>query len=219
MHFESRIATMLECCDGVSSKRIVVPYKCRISQVTLFFVAALLARAHVRAQDLNTNSDPPAKVEATSGKEVQTEQELICPRSSKFEGRLSQFLNIPCDQLADCSILGPDQRCCKGYCKQGIPAPPKEPTHEALNGFSRWCPKQPIPELLPITRCTTDADCEQGRRICCPDKKDQQLYCRTAAPNWVELPFRRTHAPLQSLNRMFSESLLPGRSQQILQTT
>lgn len=74
----------------------------------------------------------PTKVEATSDNQVQKEQELICPRVSEVEGRLSRFLSIPCNELADCSIFGPSQRCCKGFCKQGVPPPPKEPTHEGV---------------------------------------------------------------------------------------
>lgn len=64
----------------------------------------------------------------------------------------------------------------------------------AINGFSRWCSREPIAERLPVTPCKTDEDCNEGKRICCPDKKDLKLYCRTAAPNWAELPFRRSHA-------------------------
>ncbi|XP_051165053.1 uncharacterized protein LOC127283937 isoform X2 [Leptopilina boulardi] len=172
--------------------------KCRISHMTLFFFA-LLVRACVQAQDVNTNAVAPAKVEATSDNKEKKEQELICPRVLNLEGRLSRLLSIPCNELADCSIFGPNQRCCKGYCTQGVPPPIKEPYHEAINGFSRRCPKETIPERLPITPCKTDTDCKEGRRICCPDKKDLQLYCRTAAPNWAELPFQRSHATLKTL--------------------
>ena len=84
----------------------------------------------------------PKKVEATSGNEVQAEQELICPTGWQTEGRLSRFLSIPCIQLVDCSILGPDKRCCRGFCKQGIPAPPKKPTHRGVY-FSFTSQSQP----------------------------------------------------------------------------
>ncbi|XP_043465236.1 uncharacterized protein LOC122500389 [Leptopilina heterotoma] len=69
----------------------------------------------------------------------------------------------------------------------------------AINGFSRWCPMETIPERLPITPCKTDTDCNEGKRICCPDKNDEKLYCRTAAPNWNELPFQKSHATLRNL--------------------
>ncbi|XP_015587035.1 uncharacterized protein LOC107263876 [Cephus cinctus] len=173
----------------------------RKSQEFLLLCIAIMASTCSWAQDVNTNTVSPGNVSpATSIKDSDSvrSRELICPVGQQL-GRLAQLFAIPCNRHGDCAILGPDERCCGSLCRKGIPAPPKEPPHEAVLGIDRMCPKEPVPETLPIQRCKTDRDCGNSRRICCPDQKDLQLYCRTAAPVWAQLPFQQTHATLMSL--------------------
>ncbi|XP_012286031.1 uncharacterized protein LOC105702776 [Orussus abietinus] len=136
---------------------------------------------------------------------------VICPTKEKL-GLFERLLPLPCNQNSDCTILGAAALCCERRCTQGVAAPPREPQHNAVLGvIDRICPTKPMPEALPVKRCAQDTDCERGRRICCPDLKDKQLYCRTAAPNWTQLPFQRTHSRLMTLLE-YMQCQTPGPS-------
>ncbi|XP_048508409.1 uncharacterized protein LOC105685569 isoform X1 [Athalia rosae] len=210
MSFNPSIA--VRCCEIGWYSNIV------LFRLILISLASTCYSGYVQAQEINTNTVIPTRVNSNVKTEVRLSPiasrsssssssslvkgpgvkfpEYICPKTDL--GNFAQIFSIPCKSHAECLFLGTDQLCCKRSCRKGILAPPKEPQHRPVLGVSRMCPKEPVPEFLPVKKCQTDFDCEEERRVCCPDK-DLKLYCRTAAPVWTQLPFPRTHAPLMSL--------------------
>ncbi|XP_016840532.2 uncharacterized protein LOC100678038 isoform X1 [Nasonia vitripennis] len=152
------------------------------------------------AQDLSTNEVLPIlrslKINATGG-EPSKSRTIVCPNDPP--NTLTRLLGVICEKSSDCQFLGTDQRCCKGICRKGNEPPIYEPPHGDVLGIRRKCPSYTFPERLPVKRCSKDEDCEGLNRICCPDKKDRLLYCRTAAPIWSELPFPENIDTLKTL--------------------
>ncbi|XP_014238737.1 uncharacterized protein LOC106660318 [Trichogramma pretiosum] len=110
---------------------------------------------------------------------------IVCPTEPL--GGFGIFLAPKCESNADCQYLSQDHRCCQNSCRRAVKQSGYQPAHNELFGLRKKCPVHPFPEHLPIKRCSKDKDCEPNR-ICCPDKTDSKLYCRTTAPFWAQLP-------------------------------
>ncbi|XP_014212394.1 uncharacterized protein LOC106642205 [Copidosoma floridanum] len=160
--------------------------------------------SYATAENASTNEVLPyllgsksATGSASSTEVEDTGRVIVCPNDPP--NTLSRLLGVICEKSSDCHFLGADQRCCKGVCRRGVEAPIYEPPHGDFFGIRRKCPAYTFPERLPIKRCSKDEDCEKPHRICCPDKKDKLLYCRTAAPIWSELPFPSNRETVKTL--------------------
>ncbi|XP_065206135.1 uncharacterized protein LOC135835681 isoform X2 [Planococcus citri] len=69
--------------------------------------------------------------------------------------------------------------------------------HAPLFGFiPRECPQDPLPELFPVRKCTSDQEC--WPRVCCFDDNELTGFCRIAIPVWDQLPMPRIVSPLRT---------------------
>ncbi|KAJ8670437.1 hypothetical protein QAD02_001696, partial [Eretmocerus hayati] len=161
------------------------------------FTTTIKPKTKSRQQQISQNSTSREKQRQSSLGHQENSRVLVCPNEPPTN--LARLFGVACKRGADCNFLGSDLRCCKGICRKGVEAPVYEPPHAAVFGIRRKCPALTFPDNLPIKRCSKDEDCEGFGRICCPDKKDNRLYCRTAAPLWTDLPSMEDRNALNSL--------------------
>ncbi|GLV36483.1 uncharacterized protein CBL_08020 [Carabus blaptoides fortunei] len=155
----------------------------------------------VNVTDIRVSVNRTPKPVAAKLRLISAGEQLVCPGN---ETGVPLF-TLPCERNKDCAVLGPGLLCCQRKnvlfkrCLKGIPAPKPEPVHSPwLRIFPRKCPTTPIAEYREIKTCTTDDEC--APRVCCPEPRGGENYCRTADIEFDSFPtVKRMLEPITSL--------------------